>query len=249
MQGIQAVVLGSPTSIRARSRILHFGLPPARPVSRMLRTPRSARQANGGNQQHARAAPARRKPPRGSFGNQPADTWKQSVQVEKNSMRVPAKGIRIGERRPPAPGTGAGPAGDTLPTDLQYPPRLAGFCRSSTKLDDLAAAPERRTRRTSGAPASGQVGLAMACNCCVRMTCSLTRPGHPGPAAMGSVARAFGTADMPPSPPARRHPPEIAASGARPICPLPTRQRIARKLFADDGTPTPSPFTRAQPAA
>lgn len=249
MQGIQAVVLGSPTSIRARSRILHFGLPPARPVSRMLRTPRSARQANGGNcSTHAPRRRAGSRPEAASATSRPT-RWKQSVQVEKNSMRVPAKGIRIGERRPPAPGTGAGPAGDTLPTDLQYPPRLAGIRRSSTLFDDLAAAPERRTLTSSGAPASGQVGLAKACNCCVRMTCSLTRPGHPGPAAMGSVARAESTADMLPSPPARRYPPAIAASGARPICPLPTQQRIARRLFADDGTPTPSPFTRAQPAA
>jgi hypothetical protein len=56
----------------------------------MLRTPRGARQANGGNQQHARAAPARRKLPIGNFGFQPADTWELSVQVEKNSMRMPA---------------------------------------------------------------------------------------------------------------------------------------------------------------
>ncbi|XQU74366.1 hypothetical protein EPAKOI_002087 [Cupriavidus sp. H18C2] len=179
MQGHPAIILGSPTSTRARFRILHFGLPPARPVSRLLRTPQGARWANGGKQQHARAAPARRKPPIGGFGNQPADTWKLSVQVEKNSMRMPASkqaSASVREDRPhrePVPARQETPCQPTCSIGRDPSPpvvvRRAGARR-----------PERRTRRSSGAPARGQVGLATACNCCVRMTCSLTRPGHPG---------------------------------------------------------------------
>lgn len=112
-----------------------------------------------------------------------------------------------------------------LPTDLKYRPQSSPFdvfCRTGTGARTQNANKPRRARQRTGQFGAGH------CACRVRITCSLTRPGCPArprwEAKLVPLARPAASRR-----PACRHPPEVAVSGAVPICPLPT-QRTVRSL-------------------
>lgn len=153
-----------------------------------------------------------------------------SGRKEFNAGALPRASASVREDRPhrePVPARQEAPCHLTCSIGRDLP-KVVVVRRSGTGARAQNAKKQRRARQRTG-----QIGKGMRLLRPDDLLFDASWPSRPG--CDGQRGRAVGTADMLPSPPARRHPPDIAAFRSRPICPLPTQQRTARRLLRMTG--------------